>query len=161
MQQISDISVLRVPAEDKIHSMGGFLVDIKVLPRKKIIIHFDKLQGGVEVGDCIEISRYINVQFENSGLWEQYELEVSSPGLDQPFRVVQQYHKAVGKEIRIIATDGQAVSGKLISAGEEGIEILENIPGRKNRQQAEEESRKEFFPYSGIKEAKCIISFRN
>ena len=44
---------------------------------------------------------------------EDYELEVGSAGLGQPFKVPQQYINFIGKEVEVLDADGKKVKGIL------------------------------------------------
>ena len=63
---------------------------------------------------------------------EDFALEVSSPGLDSPFRVIEQYQKNIGKKINLVKTDGEKLDGILKKTGENGI-VLEIIRGKKGQ----------------------------
>jgi len=98
-----------------------FVVDIKVDGAGRISVEVDKPEG-ITIEECVKISRAIE-----SGLnreTEDFELEVSSPGLTEPFKVREQYLKNYGRQVDVVKRDGQKLSGTLQSADEEGI-VLE------------------------------------
>jgi ribosome maturation factor RimP len=77
---------------------------------------------GITIEECVRISRAIE-----SGLnreTEDFELEVSSPGLTEPFKVMEQYRKNVGRQVDVVKCDGLKISGLLQHVDEEGI-VLE------------------------------------
>ena len=59
----------------------------------------------VTINDCVELSRHIESNLDREN--EDFELNVSSAGLDQPFKVFRQYLKNINKDISVIKTDGQ------------------------------------------------------
>jgi len=98
-----------------------FLVDVKVGKGNKISVEVDKPEG-ITIEECVKISRAIE-----SGLnreTEDFELEVSSPGLNEPFKVMEQYRKNCGRHVDVVKRDGQKISGVLQQTDNDGI-ILE------------------------------------
>ena len=106
-----------------------FLVGVKVDNNNKIIVHIDT-QEGISIGDCARVSRELEEKLDRDR--EYFALEVSSPGLDSPFRVIEQYQKNVGKRINLVKTDGEKLEGVLKKTGENGI-VLEMTRGRKGQ----------------------------
>jgi len=98
-----------------------FVVDVKVGSANKISVEVDKPEG-ITIEECVKISRAIE-----SGLnreTEDFSLEVSSPGLTEPFKVMEQYRKNCGRQVDVVKRDGQKISGLLQQMDDEGI-ILE------------------------------------
>lgn len=106
-----------------------FLVGVKVDNNNKIIVHIDT-PVGISIGDCARVSRELEEKLDRDR--EDFALEVSSPGLDSPFRVIEQYQKNVGKRINLVKTDGEKLEGVLKKTGENGI-VLEMTRGRKGQ----------------------------
>ena len=79
---------------------GCFLVDIRVDKSNKILVHVDR-DAGVSIDDCVLISRNLEARLDRD--MEDFALEVSSPGLDSPFRVIEQYYKNKGKKVRVVS----------------------------------------------------------
>lgn len=104
-----------------------FLVSVKVDNNNKIIVHIDTSEG-ISIDDCARVSRELEEKLDRDR--EDFALEVSSPGLDSPFRVIEQYQKNVGKRINLVKTDGEKLEGVLKKTGENGI-VLEMTSGRK------------------------------
>jgi len=98
-----------------------FVVDVKVAGGNKIFVEVDNPKG-ITIEECVRISRAIE-----SGLnreTEDFELEVSSPGLNEPFKVIEQYRKNCGRHVDVVKHDGQKISGLLQQTNDDGI-ILE------------------------------------
>lgn len=106
-----------------------FLVGVKVDNNNKIIVHIDTSEG-ISIDDCARVSRELEEKLDRDR--EDFALEVSSPGLDSPFRVIEQYQKNVGKRINLVKTDGEKLEGVLKKTGENGI-VLEMTRGRKGQ----------------------------
>ena len=81
-----------------------FLVEVIISPDDKIVVEIDHKEG-VWIEDCVELSRYIESRLNRED--EDYELEVGSAGIGQPFKVLQQYVNHIGKEVEVLAKDGR------------------------------------------------------
>ena len=74
-----------------------FLVEVTISPDDKILVEIDHKEG-VWIEDCVELSRYIESKLNRED--EDYELEVGSAGIGQPFKVLQQYINHIGKKVK-------------------------------------------------------------
>ncbi|MDX1652843.1 MAG: ribosome assembly cofactor RimP [Brumimicrobium sp.] len=148
-------------AQERIEELnkGIFIVDIKISRSNVIQVEIDTEKGNVAIEDCVSISRNIEHNLDREK--EDFELQVSSAGLDKPFRVVQQYKKNVGEDVKVMLKDGTKLEGQLISADEKGFEIessrKEKIEGKKKKETVIE---RHAFNYGDIKETKIVISFK-
>lgn len=98
-----------------------FLVDLTVSADDRIVVVIDHAEG-VWIDDCVELSRFIESRFDREE--EDYELEVGSAGLGQPFRVLKQYEIHIGKSIETQTKDGKKWTGTLVKVDEESFTIL-------------------------------------
>ena len=150
-------STIRELAEKKLQENESFLVDVTVSASNKIRVTIDN-NNGLAIDECVSMSRWIENQLDRET--EDFELEVSSPGLDQPFKVFRQYQKNIGREVEVKLNDGQKVEGKLVAAVEKQIEIeqksREKIEGQKGKQLI---TRQVNLPFEKIKETRIIIKF--
>ena len=106
-----------------------FLVGVKVDNNNKIIVHIDTNEG-ISIDDCVRVSKELEEKLDRE--MEDFALEVSSPGLESPFRVIEQYQKNIGKKINLVKTDGEKLDGILKKTGKNGI-VLEIIRGKKGQ----------------------------
>ncbi len=138
---------------------GLFVVSLNISPSNQINVELDKHVGGVSVKDCMSISRNIEHNLDREE--EDFELHVSSAGLDKGLRVFAQYKKNVGREVKVKLHEGGKVEGKLIEATPEKITIQttrkERIEGKKKKQTIVEDL---VFEMDKIKETKIVISFK-
>ncbi len=107
-------------AETKLAEGNNFIVDITVKPGNKITILLDN-DNGVSINDCIAMSRHVEAGLDREV--EDFELNVMSPGLSEPFKILRQYQKNIGKQIDVVTTESGKLSGKLLSATAKGIEL--------------------------------------
>ena len=98
-----------------------FVVDVRVDSVNRICVEVDKPEG-ISIEECAHISRAIESGLSRDA--EDFELEVSSPGLTEPFKVVEQYRKNCGRPVEVVKRDGQKISGLLQQTDAEGI-VLE------------------------------------
>ena len=87
-----------------------FLVDIQISPDNRIVVEIDHADG-VWIDDCVELSKYIEDHLDRDK--EDFEHEVGSAGLGQPFKVPQQYINFVGKDVEVLDADGRKTKGVL------------------------------------------------
>jgi ribosome maturation factor RimP len=128
-----------------------FLVDIHVSANNIVDVYIDG-DTGVTIGECASISRGIEAEFDRD--LEDYELRVSSPGLDKPFVLHRQFKKYINRPIRVELTDGQKWKGILTALNDEGIEF-ERIIDKKSK-----ETGKTFIPFGILKMARPEIVFK-
>ena len=142
-------------AEQKIAGTEIFIVEVKVAAGNKIMVRLDKMNGGIVVNDCSGMSRHIESNLNRNA--EDFSLEVSSAGLEEPFKVKKQYLKNVGKKIDVLLTDGIRKSGTLVSADENRIELETT---HRDKQLNKEITGIIGINYDQIKQTKKVISFK-
>ncbi|WP_443945679.1 ribosome assembly cofactor RimP [Pedobacter sp. AW1-32] len=104
-----------------------FLVDVKMLPNNKLIIHVDGDEG-ISIQDCVAISRHVGFHLEEENTIEQaYNLEVSSPGVGEPLKMDRQYQKNIGRTVGLKMKDGSKKEGKLLATAADQITIEESV----------------------------------
>jgi ribosome maturation factor RimP len=140
---------------DKLEELDLFLVEIKIRPGNNIMVFIDG-DNGVTIKECVKISRQIEFNLDREV--EDFELQVSSAGLDQPFRVLKQYIKYIGKEVTIIDTDGIKYTGTLVSADKEFVEISISLSKKELKEKKEAQIIK--INFNQIKETKSVVSFK-
>lgn len=138
---------------------GLFIVDVNISATNVIHVEIDKHIGGVSIEECMSVSRNIEHNLDREK--EDFELNVSSAGLDKPFRVPAQYTKNIGRTVKVKLNDGTKKEGELAAANEEAITLrtsrVEKIEGQKKKVKIEED---EVLPLTTIKETKIVISFK-
>jgi len=112
---------------------GYFLVEVKIKPTNNVKVYLDGDEG-ISIEKCIMFNRALYKQLEESGLFpaDDFSLEVSSPGLDEPLKLFRQYKKNIGREVEVLLKDGSKIEGKLLSAEEEAIAV-EETTGKAHR----------------------------
>lgn len=135
-----------------------FLVDIEISPDDRIVVEIDHADG-VWIEDCVELSRFIEDHLSRDE--EDYELEVGSAGLGQPFKVAQQYHCFVGKDVEVLDADGKKYKGvlKAVEGNDFTVTVQEKqkVEGKKRPQLVETDYT---FQMDKVKYTKYLINFK-
>jgi ribosome maturation factor RimP len=144
--------------EQYIADKNYYLVEVKITPDNRISVEIDSFEG-VTIDFCAELNRHIESQLDREV--EDYELEVSSAGLTEPFKVQKQYEKNLGNEVEVLTKTGKKISGILVDVGETKfileIEKTEKPEGAKRKITVTENLT---FSYEDIKTTKYIIRFK-
>lgn len=135
-----------------------FLVEVTVKPGNHIVVFIDSLKG-VTIEECIAVSRHLESRLDREA--EDFDLEVSSPGLDNPLKIPIQFVKNTGRILDVVTFDGQKTTGRLTGI-ENGIirlevESLEKDAGGKKKVLVLRSWEK---PLEAIKSAKVVISLK-
>jgi len=144
-KRISNILQLAISGTDK------FLVEVKVRTGNRIMVLVDS-DTLLTIDDCAGLSKFIESHLDRES--EDFELSVSSPGIDLPFRMVRQYLKNIGRNISVVTNDGIRRIGTLVSADQHGMELLEVTKIKKVATEFRHR-----IAYTDIKETKEIIKF--
>jgi ribosome maturation factor RimP len=144
---------IRLAIEQDLTEKGFFLVDIQVRPSGKILVYADCLKG-ISLDDCATISRMIMHKMGSD--IDDFELEVSSPGIDNPLKLPVQYRKNIGRTLRVVKTAGETNEGIIISADNEKVTLEANVAIKQKGKKETEKKVIEIY-YSEIKTAKIII----
>lgn len=142
--------------EEKIAGSDNFLVEVKVSPAKVVVL-IDH-PSGIKIEDCVSVSRFLQEKLDSTDVFERHELEVGSPGMEEPLKVLKQYHKRLGKNISVLTLDGVRRNGILKNATDDGIDIEETVIVKEGKKK-EKQVQHNFIPFTNIKETKVIFSF--
>lgn len=110
-----------------------FFVDMKVKPTNNIKIFLDA-DSGLGIEKCIKINRRLYRQVEEMGFYPEgdFSLEVSSPGIDEPLKMLRQYVKNIGRNVEVTLNDDTIKEGILLEATEEQI-VIESTEGKNKK----------------------------
>ena len=102
--------IVKTLTEEWLQGNEYFLVDVNFAADDRIVIEIDHADG-VWIEDCAELSRFLQERLGDE--LGEYELEVGSAGLGQPFKVAQQYINPIGDTHEVLQADGKKVQGVL------------------------------------------------
>lgn len=142
--------------QEKLTSTENYLVEVKVVPGK-IVVTIDHMKG-VKIEDCVALNRFLHEKLDESGVFDKNELEVGSPGMEEPLKILPQYQKRVGQQVSVLTFDGVKRKGILVSADENGIELNEEtvVKSEKKKEVIHQLNK---IPFTSIKETKVLFSF--
>ena len=130
-----DAREIKEKIEAAVAARGCFLVDVRVSADNDITLAIESEEGSVVMEDCIAVDKAFH------GIWDQdvedYALTVTSAGLDQPFKVLKQYLKAVGTQVEVRLKGGRKFTAELLAATAEDITVRytarETVEGSKKK----------------------------
>ena len=151
-------NAVKTVVEEWLSGNDYFLVDVTFTPDDRIVVEIDHADG-VWIEDCAELSRFMQERLGDE--LGDYELEVGSAGIGQPFKVEQQYLNHIGKDVEVLDAEGKKVQG-----------VLKQVDGRdfvvtvKEKQKLEGKKRPQIvdvdksFNMDNIKYTKYLLSFK-
>lgn len=136
-----------------------FLVDLKISSNNRIMVEIDHEEKAVSIDDCIQFSRQVEHNLDREE--EDFELEVSSAGLSNPFKTLKQYLKNIGREVKVLTKTGKVIEGELIGANENEVTVKydtkEKVEGKKKKIT---KTLEEGIPFEQINQTKLVITFK-
>ncbi len=153
-----DKNVVKKLVEEWLQDKEYFLVSVEISPDDKIVVEIDHADG-VWIEDCVALSRYIEERLNRDE--EDYELEVGSAGLGQPFKVPQQYINFIGKEVEVLDADGKKVKGILetVNGNDFTVSVEEKVKVEGKKRPVKQQVAYA-FQMDKVKYTKYIISFK-
>ena len=135
-----------------------YIVDVTISKDNDVEVTIESEEGTVELDDCVAISRYFESKFDREK--EDYSLTVTSAGLDQPFKVLKQYIKAIGTKVEVQLKGGKKMVALLTAADQESITLKysqkEAVEGKKKKELVEHEDR---YTMDQVNAVKPFIEF--
>ena len=143
-------------AEQFLAGSENYLIDVKVSSTNKIMVLIEN-DNHVSISDCIALSRQIEHSLDREQ--EDFELEVSSPGIDQPFRSIRQFMKYMSQDVEVKLRDGMKHKGKLTAANETQISIIaaKEKKSKNNKNQPSDVNPEMTFQMKDILETRLVI----
>ena len=153
-----NVSEIKDAISGEIVARGCFIVDLSVSKDNDIVLTIESENGKIELDDCVSLSRFFESRFDRE--IEDYSLTVSSAGLDQPFKVLKQFQKAVGSKVEASLKGGRKMVAVLVEADEESITLRysqkEAVEGKKKKEIVEHTDR---FTMDQVNAVRPFIEF--
>ena len=132
-----------------------FLVAMRIKPTNNFKVFLDA-DSGLSIEKCIRINRALYRAIEENGWYPDgnFSLEVSSPGVDEPLKILRQYKKNIGRKLEVVLADDSKQEGKLVGVDENSIAI-EYTEGKNKKAVTHLKE----IAFSEIKQATVLISF--
>lgn len=152
-----DKDIVKKIVDEWLSTKDYFLTDLSVSTDDRIVVEIDH-KDGVWIDDCVELSKFIEERLNREQ--EDYELEVGSAGIGQPFKVLQQYVNHVGDDVEALTQGGEKLKGVLKAANEDDftITVQKKVKpeGAKRPKLVDEDVT---MGYADVKSVKYLIKF--
>jgi ribosome maturation factor RimP len=146
--------------EQRIHTLiesepDVFLVEVRIKPTNNVKVFLDSDQG-MSIERLVQYNRKLYRELEESSYFpgNDFSLEVSSPGLDEPLKMKRQYTKNIGRFVEVSLSDGSRVDGKLVDVKEDEVTVEEEKGKGKKKELLQHN-----IPFLNIKSTKIQIKF--
>ena len=150
--------VVKAFVEEWLQGNDYFLVDIIFGTDDRIVIEIDHADG-VWIEDCAELSRFLQEKLGDE--LGDYELEVGSAGLGQPFKVEQQYVNHIGDEVEVLQQDGLKLKGILKAVEGRSFTVTvqekQTVEGKKRPVMVDVDKT---YAMDGVKSVKYLLAFK-
>ena len=149
---------IKTLTEEWLQGNDYFLVDINFAADDRIVIEIDHADG-VWIEDCAELSRFLQERLGDE--LGEYELEVGSAGLGQPFKVAQQYQNHIGDTVEVLEANGKKVQGILKAVDGRNFTVTvqekQKLEGKKRPTLVEIDKT---YSMDKVKYAKYLLAFK-
>ncbi len=153
-----DKNLVKKFVDEWLEGKDYFMTDLTVSADARIVVEIDH-EEGVWIEDCVELSKYIESHLNRDE--EDFELEVGSAGIGQPFKVLRQYEIHVGEDVEVLTREGKKLVGILKEANPDNFVVTteEKVreEGSKRPKRVEVDHR---FAYDEVKHTKYLITFK-
>lgn len=136
-----------------IKGTGIFLVAVKVSSSNRITVLADTMTG-ITIDECVSIHRFLEKSLDGDN--EDFEMQVSSPGLDMPFGVIEQYYKNEGHKVEVISTDGTKLTGILKNVTGGGFELETELKIKGKVKEVKEVS----YNFDQVKSTRIVLTIK-
>lgn len=152
-----DKNVVEIIVAGWLEGKDYFLTDLTVSRDNRIVVEIDH-KDGVWIDDCVELSRYIEDHLDRDA--QDFELEVGSAGIGQPFKVLRQYQNHIGDTVEVAPKSGRKYEGTLIAADTEGFTVsVEQKVKHEGEKRPHLETVEMHFAYDDVRSVKYVIEF--
>jgi ribosome maturation factor RimP len=143
--------------ESHFEGSDKFIVDVKILAGNKIEVYIDA-PNHIVIADCVELSRFIEGNLDREK--EDFELQVSSPGATESFKVIEQYRKYKDTKVKVVTKEGQKHEGILKEANDDTFVIEETRREKKTLGKGNQTVIENItIAYNNVKETKSVLPF--
>ncbi len=140
-----------------------FLLEVKHNPtNNKVVVYVDS-DSAMTLERSAKLNRYLQNKIDEAGfLGEKYVLDVSSPGVDSPLKLLRQYKKNIGRTLEVTFQEGEKdkkQKGLLMEVDEKHILLQYDIKEKQGKKKITTTVEKE-IPFDIIQKAIVKISFK-
>lgn len=157
MEKAKIIETVSLLAEEALASTPDyFLVEVRMSPSQQLKVFVDA-DHGASIDRLASLNRALYHRIEEAALFGpdgNFSLEVSSPGLDEPLKLLRQYKKNIGRRVEVTLADGTLQTGTLDGADGENVRLTQQEGPKKEPRTLEKE-----IPFNQIKSTKVCVVF--
>ena len=143
--------------EQQLSGSPCFVVTAEVRPSGKAVVEVDK-DAHITLAELSSINRGLRESFGEA--LDDVALEVGSPGMGRPFRVMRQYQKHLGRLVEVVLHDGHTISGTLHAASDTSVQLFIQHPSKVKGRLPKQDTEPTTFSFSAIKETRSPITFK-
>jgi ribosome maturation factor RimP len=151
---MTDKAIIEKSVKEFIRGTELFLVAVKVSSSNRITVLADK-KGGITIDECAMLHRHIEKDLDRDA--EDFELQVSSPGLDTPFVVIEQYYRNEGHKVAVVDNEGLKYTGILKNVTKGGFDLETEIKVKGKGKEIKDLP----FNFDQIKNAKAVLTIKS
>lgn len=153
-----DKSIVKKLVDEWLEGKEYFLCDLSISADARIVVEIDH-EEGVWIEDCVELSKFIEAGLDREQ--EDFELEVGSAGIGQPFKVLRQYEIHLGEQVEVLTREGKKLFGELSNVTPEEFTITATQKVKKEGQKRPVMEEVDYtFKYADVKYTKYVIDFK-
>ena len=153
-----DKSIVKKLVDEWLEGKEYFLCDLSISADARIVVEIDH-EEGVWIEDCVELSKFIESGLDREQ--EDFELEVGSAGIGQPFKVLRQYEIHLGEQVEVLTREGKKLFGELSNVTPEEFTITTTQKVKKEGQKRPVMEEVDYtFKYADVKYTKYVIDFK-
>ena len=135
------------------------ITSAKIVKQGNLVRVFVDDPNGISLDECVRISKAIESSLDREV--EDFDLQVSSPGLENPLLVLPQYLKNIGRELKVETNEKERFVGELLSANEEGFSLNAKVKVKvEGSKKKKSELRTVSLKFEEIKSAKVNLQFK-
>ena len=152
-----DKSIVKKLVDEWLEGKEYFLCDLSISADARIVVEIDH-EEGVWIEDCVELSKFIEAGLDREQ--EDFELEVGSAGIGQPFKVLRQYEIHLGEQVEVLTREGKKFVGELSNVTPEEFTVTVTQKVKKEGQKRPVMEEVDYtFKYADVKHTKYVIDF--
>ena len=153
-----DKSIVKKLVDEWLEGKEYFLCDLSISADARIVVEIDH-EEGVWIEDCVELSKFIEAGLDREQ--EDFELEVGSAGIGQPFKVLRQYEIHLGEQVEVLTREGKKFVGELsnVTPEEFTVTVTQKVKKEGQKRPVMEEVGYT-FKYMDVKYTKYVIDFK-
>ena len=153
-----DKSIVKKLVDEWLEGKDYFLCDLSISADARIVVEIDH-EEGVWIEDCVELSKFIEAGLDREQ--EDFELEVGSAGIGQPFKVLRQYEIHLGEQVEVLTREGKKFVGELSNVTPEEFTVTVTQKVKKEGQKRPVMEEVDYtFKYMDVKYTKYVIDFK-